>query len=235
MSATIGKVAVCGAGAMGSGIAQVAAQAGASVLIFDVNIQALETSRARTLADLDKLAARGKLSADEARAIGDRMQWVSTLDALADRELVIEAIIEDAGIKGQLFERIEAIIAPDAMDARRAGASMTIATARPKPPIRRYPTISLRIRIEMWGRRSRMPHLAPFCAVARCSSARPKGGPRGRKATAWARRSSCSTGPRPTPQDRSASPCPTRVSGPTRSACSRRNRALASKSPIDRA
>ncbi len=117
MNATIGKVAVCGAGAMGSGIAQVAAQAGASVLIFDVNAQALETSRTRTLADLDKLAARGKLSADEARTIGERMQWVSTLDALADRDLVIEAIIEDAGIKGQLFERIEAIVAPDAIIA----------------------------------------------------------------------------------------------------------------------
>lgn len=117
MSATIGKVAVCGAGAMGSGIAQVAAQAGASVLIFDVNLEALETSRTRTLADLDKLAARGKLSADEARTIGERMQWVSTLDALADRDLVIDAIIEDAGVKGQLFERIEAIVALDAIIA----------------------------------------------------------------------------------------------------------------------
>lgn len=117
MSANITKVAICGAGAMGSGIAQVAAQAGASVLIFDVNVQALEASRTRTLADLDKLAARGKLSADDARAIGERMQWVSRLDALADRELVIEAIVEDAGIKGQLFERIEAIIASDAIIA----------------------------------------------------------------------------------------------------------------------
>ncbi|WP_066601419.1 3-hydroxyacyl-CoA dehydrogenase NAD-binding domain-containing protein [Sphingobium cupriresistens] len=117
MVAPVGKVAVCGAGAMGSGIAQVAAQAGASVLIFDVNAQALETSERRTRADLDKLAARGKLTADDARAIGDRMQWVSTLDALADRELVIEAIIEDAGIKEQLFERIETIVAPDAIIA----------------------------------------------------------------------------------------------------------------------
>jgi 3-hydroxybutyryl-CoA dehydrogenase len=117
MGAAIEKVAVCGAGAMGSGIAQVAAQAGASVLIFDVNAQALETSRTRILADLDKLVARGKLSEDEARAIGERMQWVSALDALADRELVIEAIIEDAGIKGELFERIEAIISPDAIIA----------------------------------------------------------------------------------------------------------------------
>lgn len=117
MNAAIGKVAVCGAGAMGSGIAQVAAQAGASVHIFDVNAQALDASRARTLADLDRLAARGKLSADEVRAIGERMQWVSTLDALADRDLVIEAIIEDAGIKGQLFEQVEAILSPEAIIA----------------------------------------------------------------------------------------------------------------------
>lgn len=117
MADRIGTVAVCGAGAMGSGIAQVAAQAGASVKIYDVSADALAVSRKRTLADLEKLAARGKLTAEEGRAVSGRMEWVSTLDALADCELVIEAVIEDAGIKGRLFEQIEAVVAPGAIIA----------------------------------------------------------------------------------------------------------------------
>jgi 3-hydroxybutyryl-CoA dehydrogenase len=111
------QVAVCGAGAMGSGIAQAAAQAGASVKVFDVNGEALAASRARTLADLDKLASRGKLTTDQTKAIADRLEWVSSLDMLADRELVIEAIVEDAAIKGKLFEQLEAVIGPDAVIA----------------------------------------------------------------------------------------------------------------------
>lgn len=105
----IDKVAVCGAGAMGTGIAQVAAQAGASVKIFDVDADALATCRAQTLADLDKLVARGKPTGEQARAIASRMEWVSSLDGFADCDLVIEAIIEDAGIKGMLFDQLETI------------------------------------------------------------------------------------------------------------------------------
>lgn len=117
MAQPIGKVAVCGAGAMGTGIAQVAAQAGASVKIFDVNDDALSASHKRTLADLEKLGARGKLTDEEVRAVVGRMEWVSSLDALADRDLVIEAIVEDAGIKGKLFGEIEAVVAPTAIIA----------------------------------------------------------------------------------------------------------------------
>ncbi|MGE4303208.1 MAG: 3-hydroxyacyl-CoA dehydrogenase NAD-binding domain-containing protein [Novosphingobium sp.] len=117
MADAIDKVAVCGAGAMGAGIAQAAAQAGASVKIFDVNADALAASRKRTLADLEKLASRGKLTEEQTEAIVDRMEWVSSLEALADRELVVEAIIEDAGIKAALFADLEAIVAPDAIIA----------------------------------------------------------------------------------------------------------------------
>ncbi|MFA7594906.1 MAG: 3-hydroxyacyl-CoA dehydrogenase NAD-binding domain-containing protein [Novosphingobium sp.] len=117
MARAIDKVAVCGAGAMGAGIAQVAAQAGASVKIFDVNADALAASRKRTLADIEKLAARGKLTGEQAEAVRGRMEWVSSLDALADRDLVIEAIIEDAGIKGALFGELEAIVGPNAVIA----------------------------------------------------------------------------------------------------------------------
>jgi 3-hydroxybutyryl-CoA dehydrogenase len=117
MSEVYERIAVCGAGAMGSGIAQVAAQAGASVKVFDVNAEALAASRKRTLGDLAKLMARGKLTQEQADAVVARMDWVSALEDLADRNLVIEAIIEDAAIKGELFGRIEAIVASDAVIA----------------------------------------------------------------------------------------------------------------------
>lgn len=117
MTEIFDKIAVCGAGAMGSGIAQVAAQAGACVKIFDVNAASLATSRDRTFADLDKLAARGKLTPDDAAEVKGRMEWVSTLDALGDRDLVIEAIVEDEAIKATLFEALEEIVSPDAVIA----------------------------------------------------------------------------------------------------------------------
>lgn len=113
----ITKVAVCGAGAMGSGIAQVAAQAGASVKIFDVNADALAGSRTRILGDLEKLAAKGKITAEASAAIAGRLSWVTTLEELGDRDLVIEAIIEDAAIKGRLFEQLEAVVSPEAVIA----------------------------------------------------------------------------------------------------------------------
>lgn len=102
---------------MGSGIAQVAAQAGASVKIFDVNPQALNSSEKQTRDGLAKLAARGKLANDQLGEIQKRMTWVSSLSALEDSDLVIEAIIEDVEIKGQLFEQLESVVTPETIIA----------------------------------------------------------------------------------------------------------------------
>ncbi|EIZ77812.1 3-hydroxybutyryl-CoA dehydrogenase [Novosphingobium sp. Rr 2-17] len=117
MGEVINNIAVCGAGAMGSGIAQVAAQAGVRVFVFDVSADALTTSRNRTLADVGKLIAKGKLTAEQGAQIGERMRWTSDLEQLGNCDLVIEAIIEDADIKAQLFERLEGVLRPDAIIA----------------------------------------------------------------------------------------------------------------------
>jgi 3-hydroxybutyryl-CoA dehydrogenase len=111
------RIAVCGAGAMGSGIAEIAAQRGAAVKVFDVNAEALAGSEKRIGQSIDKLVAKGKLSADDAGDIRGRMQWVSSLDDLAGCELVIEAIIEDAAIKGRLFDGLEAVLSDQAVIA----------------------------------------------------------------------------------------------------------------------
>lgn len=113
MGRVLSRIAVCGAGAMGSGIAQVAAQSGAHVIIFDIQPAAILASEARTLASIDGLVAKGKLDEQQAAGIRERMSWTSRLEALADVELVIEAIVEDAEVKGRLFEQLESIVGRD--------------------------------------------------------------------------------------------------------------------------
>lgn len=108
------RIAVCGAGAMGSGIAQVAAQNGAEVTIFDLSPAASGASEARIAKSLDDLVGKGRIDAAEARAVRQRMRWVDDLAELGDSELVIEAIVEDLSVKAELFSRIEAVVARDA-------------------------------------------------------------------------------------------------------------------------
>ena len=115
MSDVIERVAICGAGAMGSGIAQVAAHAGATVVIFDAATTALDAGRERVASSLNTLAKRGRLSAQERQSILDRMSWTSSVDDMGSAQLVIEAIVEDEGIKRILFENVERVIAPHAI------------------------------------------------------------------------------------------------------------------------
>lgn len=108
------RIAVCGAGAMGSGIAQVAAQHGAEVTIFDLSPAAASASEARIAKSLDDLAAKGRIDAEDARQIRQRLRWVGDLEPLATSDLVIEAIVEDLQVKADLFARVEAIVSRDA-------------------------------------------------------------------------------------------------------------------------
>ncbi len=97
-------VAVIGAGAMGSGIAQVAAQAGHEVYLVDAMDGAAQAARDRLAATLAKLAERGKLSAAEASATTERLHVVTDAAALPPCGLVIEAIKEDLAVKRALFD-----------------------------------------------------------------------------------------------------------------------------------
>lgn len=103
-------VGIVGAGAMGSGIAQVAAQAGEQVKLYDSRPEALHKAED----SLAKIAARqvekGRWTAHESQAILDRMQYVNSLNEFHDCDLVIEAIIEDLEAKTTLFQQLETII-----------------------------------------------------------------------------------------------------------------------------
>jgi 3-hydroxybutyryl-CoA dehydrogenase len=102
---TIQTICVCGAGTMGSGIAQVAAQNGFHALLFDVNPVVLEKAKASLAHNLQSLVDKGRLPAAELPAILGRIGFVSDInDCIAD--LIIEAIVEIADAKAGLFNQL---------------------------------------------------------------------------------------------------------------------------------
>jgi 3-hydroxybutyryl-CoA dehydrogenase len=105
----IKTVGVVGAGTMGSGIAQVFAQAGFSVCLVDVAEPMLDRARATVDRSLNRFVDKGTLSAADRDQVLVRLQPATSLDQLADAEYIVEAIVEDAAAKGALFMRLGAI------------------------------------------------------------------------------------------------------------------------------
>jgi 3-hydroxybutyryl-CoA dehydrogenase len=108
-------VLVAGAGAMGSGIAQVAALAGHKVFLYDAHPDAVERGKATIERDLAALVARGRLEAAVAQAAGERIHPVIRLEEARTAGLAIEAIVEDLAVKRELFVRFEELLAEDAI------------------------------------------------------------------------------------------------------------------------
>lgn len=100
---------------MGRGIAQMAAQAGSSVLLFDANPGAAETARTALADTWQKLLDKGKLDESARSALVDRLHCVSDLSALAGCQLIVEAIVERIDVKQKLFSDLESVVAPDAV------------------------------------------------------------------------------------------------------------------------
>lgn len=123
------KVAVIGAGTMGSGIAQVAAQAGHNVVLFDTRREAVDKALAGLRKTLDKLVEKGKITTQQADGIHGRITPASDLKELVGSGLVIEAIIEDLGIKRKLFTELEGILAADAVLATNTSSLSVTAIA----------------------------------------------------------------------------------------------------------
>lgn len=108
-------VGVCGAGAMGAGIAQVAAQAGHRTIVFDLEQAALVRGRAGVAASLAAVVKRGKLTDEAAQATLARIEWTTDIGKLSAAGLVIEAIMEKLPVKQDLFRRLEAVVSADAI------------------------------------------------------------------------------------------------------------------------
>ncbi len=131
------KVAVIGAGAMGAGIAQVAADAGHDVLLYDVAPGAAAAGRDKIAQGLGKLVAKGKRSQDNVDALVARIQVCNELSEMADTALVVEAIVENLDIKKSLFAELEDIVSEDAMlCSNTSSISLTAIAAGLKKPER---------------------------------------------------------------------------------------------------
>ncbi|MFZ5632477.1 MAG: 3-hydroxyacyl-CoA dehydrogenase family protein [Bacillota bacterium] len=129
-------IGVLGAGAMGGGIAQVAAQAGYRVKICDVDMKFVDRAMGRIDGFLSKSVEKGKLSQDEKAAIMGRITPSAGMEDFADVGLVIEAVIEDLQVKKDAFANLDRICRPEAVLATNTSSmSVTViasATRRPE-------------------------------------------------------------------------------------------------------
>ncbi|WP_443678819.1 3-hydroxybutyryl-CoA dehydrogenase [Nocardioides nitrophenolicus] len=128
------RVGVVGGGLMGSGIAEVNARAGKDVIVVESSADAVEAARQRLESSLKRAESRGKI--ESAAAVLERIRVVDDLATLADRDLVVEAIVEDEQAKTELFRRLDEIVtSPDAILASNTSSipimKLAVATKRP--------------------------------------------------------------------------------------------------------
>ncbi|RJQ77298.1 3-hydroxybutyryl-CoA dehydrogenase [Amycolatopsis panacis] len=135
--ADIARVGVVGAGLMGSGIAEVHAKAGLDVVVAEVSRTALDAGRARIEKSLQRGVKSGKLAAEDAEATLGRVRFTTELAEFADRDLVIEAIVEQEQAKVELFRALDQLV--ERVDAVFASNTSSIpimklgmATGRPQ-------------------------------------------------------------------------------------------------------
>jgi 3-hydroxybutyryl-CoA dehydrogenase len=132
---SIERVAVLGGGLMGSGIAEVCAAHGFPVAVREINEEALEAAHSRIEASLQRALKTGKLDDETAAATVDRIHFTTHLHDLADADLVIEAVPEDAGLKIQVLGAVADVVAEDALIASNTSSIpiAQLAAAVPDP------------------------------------------------------------------------------------------------------
>ncbi|KRB70588.1 3-hydroxyacyl-CoA dehydrogenase PaaH [Noviherbaspirillum sp. Root189] len=126
---TSSLVAVVGAGAMGAGIAQIAAAAGHPVKLYDTHPEAVDKALAGIRKTFGMLAEKGRMTQDEADAASQRLQKANALEQLADARLVVEAIVENLDVKRQLFGELEKVVANDCILATNTSSISVTALA----------------------------------------------------------------------------------------------------------
>jgi 3-hydroxybutyryl-CoA dehydrogenase len=134
--AQIKKVGVLGAGLMGHGIAQVAAQAGYEVVLREVDEQTLAKGIGKIEKQLGRAVEKGKSSQEDADAVRGRIQGSTDYADLADCDLVIEAITENLALKLEMWKQVDQIVKPEAVFATNTSSLAVIdqaaATSRPQ-------------------------------------------------------------------------------------------------------
>lgn len=116
------KLAVIGAGLMGSGIAQVSARAGWDVVLRDVTQEALTRGTDGIKASFDKFVSKGGLEAKDAEAALARITTTTDLDACAEADVVVEAVFEKLEVKHEVFRALDGVVREDAVLATNTSA-----------------------------------------------------------------------------------------------------------------
>jgi 3-hydroxybutyryl-CoA dehydrogenase len=131
----IEKVGVVGCGLMGAGIAQVAAQSGCDVIVREVSPELVEKGLKSIEKNLARLVEKGTLTAADRDAVRGRLRGTTNLEDLADRDLIVEAIIEQLPIKRELYGALDKICGPSTLFASNTSSlsitEMATATKRP--------------------------------------------------------------------------------------------------------
>lgn len=133
--AGVRRVGVLGCGLMGSGIAQVCAQAGYRTVVREVDQAAVDAGLGRIAQFLDNGVTRNKLTAEARDATMERLSGTASVDALAECDLIIEAIVENVDAKRAVFSEVEAVVGPDAVFCSNTSSvcitELAAATRRP--------------------------------------------------------------------------------------------------------
>jgi 3-hydroxybutyryl-CoA dehydrogenase len=128
-------VGVVGAGTMGHGIAQVFAQAGFDVRLVDISRPMLDRAEAQIRASLAKFVEKGKLSVSDRDAALGRLRMSTALEDLVDADYIVEAIVENADAKRDLFKRLDGMTAPETILASNTSSiSITLIGAATRRP-----------------------------------------------------------------------------------------------------
>jgi 3-hydroxybutyryl-CoA dehydrogenase len=123
------KIGVIGAGAMGAGIAQVAASAGHTVYLFDSRHDSAAQALEAMGKSLQKLEEKGKIGQGMGNILISRIQAVPSLDAMDDADLVIEAIVEQLPAKQEVFSKLETVVSPNCIIATNTSSLSVTAIA----------------------------------------------------------------------------------------------------------
>ena len=132
----ISKVGVVGCGLMGSGIAEVAAKGGFDVVVREVDETTMEAGKGRMRRSVDRAVEKDKLSQEDRDAAWERLTFTTSLADLADRDIVIEAIVEDVAVKNELFSELDRLCGPSTIFASNTSSltvtEMAASTGRPE-------------------------------------------------------------------------------------------------------
>jgi 3-hydroxybutyryl-CoA dehydrogenase len=136
MTDAIERVGVVGCGLMGSGIAEVCSRAGLDVVVREIDAEAAEAGRVRIVKSFDRGLAAGKMTEAERDSALARLAFTTDLADLVDRQLVVEAVVEDEALKFEIFRQLDQhVAAPDAILASNTSSIpiMKLGTATRRP------------------------------------------------------------------------------------------------------